>query len=55
MSEESKGTTQTTVPAETPSTHRQASAKEQSWEKNTLQPTLQKSPERLAEFSSTSV
>src|SRR2546422_3490328 len=54
MSEESKGTTQTAPPADTPSAHRKPSAKEQAWEKNTLQPTLEKNPERQAEFTTIS-
>src|SRR6266403_974965 len=54
MSEESKGTTQTAPPADTSSAHRKLSAKEQAWEKNTLQPTLEKNPERQAEFTTIS-
>src|SRR5882724_10889632 len=54
MSEESKGTTQTAPPADTSSAHRKPSAKEQAWEKNTLQPTLEKNPERQAEFTTIS-
>ena len=54
MSEESKGTTQTAPPVDTPSAHRKPSAKEQAWEKNTLQPTLEKNPERQAEFTTIS-
>ena len=50
MSERSKGTTQAAPPAETSSVERAPSAKEQAWEKNTLQPALEKSPERQAEF-----
>jgi methylmalonyl-CoA mutase N-terminal domain/subunit len=54
MSEKSKGTTQTAPPAETSSTHRAPSAKELAWQKNTLQPTLEKSPERQQEFTTIS-
>src|SRR5712671_2567603 len=54
MSEESKGTTQTASPADTSSAYRKPSAKEQAWEKNTLQPTLEKNPERQAEFTTIS-
>src|SRR6266849_5887635 len=50
MSERSKGTTQAPPPLETSSTERNPSAKERAWEKNTLQPALQKSPERQSEF-----
>src|SRR6266404_2113248 len=48
MSEESKGTTQTAPPADKPS------AREQAWERNTLQPTLEKNPERQSEFTTIS-
>jgi len=54
MSEESKGTTQTAPPADTSSARRKPSAKEQAWEKNTLQPTLEKNPERQDEFTTIS-
>src|SRR5467141_2015974 len=54
MREESKGTTQTATPADTSSAHRKPSAKEQAWEKNTLQPTLEKNPERQGEFTTIS-
>src|SRR5882762_8403547 len=54
MSEESKGTTQTAPPADTSSGHRKPSAKEQAWEKNTLQPALEKNPGRQAEFTTIS-
>src|SRR5258708_27850840 len=54
MSEKSKGTTQAPPPAETSSTDRAPSAKEQAWEKNTLQPALEKSPERQPEFTTIS-
>src|SRR5713226_4823434 len=54
MSEESKGTTQAAPPIESSSVHREPSAKEQAWEKNTLQPTLEKSPERQVEITTVS-
>ena len=54
MSEKSKGTTQTAPPADTFGTHRTSSAKEKAWEKNTLQPTLEKNPERQNEFTTIS-
>src|SRR6266496_4459449 len=54
MSEESKVTTQAAPPAEPSSVHREPSSKEQAWEKNTLQATLEKSPERQAEFTTVS-
>src|SRR2546425_214519 len=54
MSEESKGTTQAAPPSESSSLHREPSSKERAWEKNTLQPTLDKSPERQAEFTTIS-
>jgi methylmalonyl-CoA mutase N-terminal domain/subunit len=54
MSEHSKGTTETAPPAELPSAHRKPSSKEQAWEKNTLQPTLERNPERQAELTTIS-
>src|SRR5436853_5217346 len=54
MSEPSKGTTQAAPPTETSSLDRAPSAKEQAWEKNTLRPTLEKSPERQPEFTTLS-
>src|SRR5438477_6701599 len=54
MSEQRKGSTQTVPPSEASSAHREASAKEQAWAKNTLQPTLEKSPERQSEFTTIS-
>jgi methylmalonyl-CoA mutase N-terminal domain/subunit len=54
MSEKPKGTTQTLPPADTSPTPRKPSARELAWEKNTLQPTLEKSPERASEFTTTS-
>jgi methylmalonyl-CoA mutase, N-terminal domain len=56
MNEKSKGSTETISPAETssPSRRREPSAKERAWEENTLRPTLEKSPERQAEFTTIS-
>jgi len=54
MSEASKGTTQTVAPSESQSKGRQPSAQELAWERNTLQPTLEKSPERQSEFTTIS-
>jgi len=54
MSDEAKAFTQTVPPAETAASSRQPSAKEQAWEKNTLQPTLKKNPERQKEFTTIS-
>src|SRR5437867_25085 len=54
MSEQRKGSTQTVPPSEASSANREPSAKEQAWEKNTLQPTLKQSPERQAEFTTIS-
>jgi len=52
MSDSSKESTQL-LPAE-PSSNRKPSAREKSWEENTLRPTLRKSPERQAEFTTVS-
>ena len=54
MSDHSRETTQTVTPAEPASPHRTPSAKEKSWEENTLQPTLEKNPERQAQFTTVS-
>ncbi|MGB2592919.1 MAG: methylmalonyl-CoA mutase family protein [Candidatus Acidiferrum sp.] len=54
MSDEVKGTVTTVTPADSPSTHREPSAKERAWEQNTLRPTLEKSPERQSEFTTVS-
>src|SRR6266478_3066965 len=54
MSDHSKETTQVVTPAEPASPHRNPSAKEKSWEENTLRPTLEKNPERQAEFTTVS-
>src|SRR5258708_34674033 len=54
LSETLKGTTQAPPPAETSSVDRAPSAKEQAWEKNTLRPALEKSPERQREFTTIS-
>ncbi len=54
MGDHSKETTQTVTHAEPPAPHRKPSAKEKSWEENTLRPTLEKNPERQAEFTTVS-
>src|ERR1700686_1429234 len=54
MSDPAKETTQTVIHAEPAAPHREPSAKEKSWEENTLRPTLQKNPERQAEFTTVS-
>ena len=54
MSEESKGTTQTAPPVDTSSANRKPSPMEKAWEKNTLQPTIEKNPERQKEFTTIS-
>ena len=54
MSDPSKGGSQTIVPAEPVSHRRESSAKEKAWEEQTLGPTLEKSPERQAEFTTIS-
>jgi len=54
MSDKPKGSTQTLTPADISSPHRQPSAKELAWEKDTLQPFLKKSPERNYDFNTTS-
>src|ERR1700737_4507130 len=54
MSVDSKASTQTVIPAEPSSPHRKPSAKEKSWAENTLRPTLEKNPERQAEFTTVS-
>src|ERR1700719_1523242 len=54
MSDHSKETTQPLTHAEPAPPHRKPSAKEKSWEKDTLRPTLEKNPERHAEFTTIS-
>jgi methylmalonyl-CoA mutase N-terminal domain/subunit len=54
MSDQRKGTTQTAPPGDAAAPHRSPSPQEQAWEKNTLQPTLEKNPERQAEFTTIS-
>jgi methylmalonyl-CoA mutase, N-terminal domain len=54
MSERDKGTTQTITPSESQARRREPSSKERAWEENTLRPTLEKSPERQAEFTTIS-
>ncbi len=54
MSDPSKASTQTATPAEPTSLHRKPSAQEKAWEENMLRPTLEKNPERQAEFTTVS-
>jgi len=54
MSERDKGTTQTITPSESQTKRRDPSPKERAWEQNTLRPTLEKNPERQAEFTTIS-
>src|SRR5262245_25056195 len=54
MKEKSRGTTQTLTSVEPSVLQRQPFDKELAWEKNTLQPTLEKSPERQTEFTTIS-
>ena len=54
MGNHSKETTQTVTHADPAKPHRKPSAKEKSWEQNTLRPTLEKNPERQAEFTTVS-
>src|SRR6202158_5877906 len=54
MRNPSEESTQTVTPAEPSSSHRKPSAKERAWEENTLRPTLEKNPERQAEFTTVS-
>ncbi|MEQ1354182.1 MAG: methylmalonyl-CoA mutase family protein, partial [Candidatus Acidiferrum sp.] len=51
MAEKSKTTL---APSESSATPRHPSAKEKSWQENTLKPTLEKSPERRTEFTTIS-
>ena len=54
MSDVLKAGSQTVVPTESPASLRNPSVEEKTWEKNTLAPTLAKSPERQAEFTTIS-
>jgi methylmalonyl-CoA mutase N-terminal domain/subunit len=54
MSDKVKGTTITTSAAPAVSDSRKPSEQERAWEENTLRPTLEKSPERQAEFTTIS-
>jgi methylmalonyl-CoA mutase, N-terminal domain len=54
MTQRDKGTTQTLPAAEPQPKRGEPSPKERAWEQNTLRPTLEKSPERLAEFTTIS-
>src|SRR6201995_1094905 len=54
MSDVLKAGSQTVVPADSSDSPRNPSPEEKSWEKNTLGPTLAKSPERQSEFTTIS-
>jgi len=54
MSEHAKGNSSTITAADAPTVSRKPSAQERAWEENTLRPTLEKSPERQAEFTTIS-
>ena len=54
MSDSRKGSTDTLIPQAGSASHRVPSQREEAWEKNTLAPTLQKSPERQREFTTIS-
>ena len=54
MSEKPKGSSSTVAAPEPQPAHREPSAKERAWEQNTLRATLEKSPERQAEFTTIS-
>jgi methylmalonyl-CoA mutase N-terminal domain/subunit len=54
MSEKAKSTTQVASPSDNSAAQREPSTAELAWGKNTLRPTLEKSPERLAEFTTIS-
>jgi methylmalonyl-CoA mutase, N-terminal domain len=54
MSHKDKCSTQTLTPADSSPSSRKPSDKELAWEKNTLQPTLEKTPERPYDFTTTS-
>ena len=54
MSEKTKGNSSTITAADAPPVSRKPSAQERAWEENTLRPTLEKSPERQAEFTTIS-
>src|SRR6202049_5217765 len=53
MTDKSKVQTEIATPA-APVSPRRPSAKEKSWEENTVKPTLEKNPERRAEFTTIS-
>ncbi|HEX4543755.1 MAG TPA: methylmalonyl-CoA mutase family protein [Candidatus Acidoferrum sp.] len=54
MSEKAKSTIQVASPSDNSAAQREPSTAELAWGKNTLRPTLEKSPERLAEFTTIS-
>jgi methylmalonyl-CoA mutase N-terminal domain/subunit len=54
MSDKVKGSATTVTTGDAPPIPREPSAKEHTWEENTLRPTLEKSPERQSEFTTIS-
>jgi methylmalonyl-CoA mutase N-terminal domain/subunit len=54
MSDKVKGATTTITTGDVPAAPREPSAQERAWEENTLNPTLEKSPERQSEFTTIS-
>jgi len=54
MSDKVKGSATTITTGDAPAATREPSAKERAWEEDTLRPTLEKSPERQAEFTTIS-
>ena len=54
MSDKHKESTQTLTTADSSPSPRKPSGKELAWEKDTLQPTLEKNPERTCDFTTTS-
>jgi methylmalonyl-CoA mutase, N-terminal domain len=54
MSDKVKGSAMTITTGDAPAALREPAAKERAWEENTLRPTLEKSPERQAEFTTIS-
>jgi methylmalonyl-CoA mutase N-terminal domain/subunit len=54
MSEKTKSPTQTAILSDVLAPHPAPSAEELAWERNTLQPSLEKAPERQAEFTTIS-
>ena len=54
MSDKAKGSASTITSADAPGISREPSAQERAWQENTLRPTLEKSPERQAGFTTIS-